>query len=75
MKYDDQEKYYGASYSDGTLKIFNANTGKLVQRIVNMLDEDHKPSVNCFRFRPNLTSTASTWLKDVVVGVTTDGKV
>lgn len=75
VKYDDQEKYYGASYSDGTIKIFNAITGKLVQRMVNTTDEERRLSVNCFRFRPNPTGTAATWMKDVVVGVTTDGKV
>ena len=30
VKFDDADKYYAASYSDGTLKVFNAITGKLV---------------------------------------------
>jgi WD40 repeat protein len=58
VKFDDTDKYVAASYSDGTIKVFNTITGKMVQRISNNFNiiEDTKMSINCFKFRPTPTS-------------------
>ena len=61
MKFDDSDKYIGASYSDGTVKVFNAYTGKLYHKFHNSyLGEGHDQimPVNAFRFRPTPTSTS-----------------
>jgi WD40 repeat protein len=36
VKYDDQDKYYAASYQDGTIRLFNSITGKLLQTMQNV---------------------------------------
>lgn len=64
-----------ASYSDGTLKVFNAYTGRLVHKIQNTFNmtDDTKVPINCFKFRPAIEGSSN--LKDLLVAVTADGRI
>lgn len=54
VRFDESDKYIGASYSNGSLKIFNSFTGKITTTFVNNFNalEETRAPINMFRFKP-----------------------
>ena len=54
VRFDDADKYIGASYTNGTIKIFNSFTGKVGTVFVNNFNalEETRAPINMFRFKP-----------------------
>lgn len=55
VKFDETDKYIGASYSNGVIKIFNSFTGKVASTIVNTFSalEETRVPISMFRFKPH----------------------
>jgi len=75
LRFDHEDKFLAVSYSDGQIKIFNSVNGKVVYRLHNTLGhiEETKMPVTAMRWRPNISSLGN--LKDVLLTVTSDGRI
>ncbi|CDW82968.1 wd repeat protein [Stylonychia lemnae] len=80
VRFDEQDKYIGASYTNGTLRVFNSITGKSSLTFVNnFASEEQKAPINMFRFKPaginGQSHGAPAHSRDMIVCVTTDGRI
>jgi len=75
IKFDPQDRYVAAGCEDGSIRVFNAHTGKLAyllnQRQAAGLEEEKMPTT-CIRWRP-AGSSAKT--KNVLISIHADGSV
>ena len=76
IRFDPGDKYIAAGCDDGSIRIFNVLTGKLVyilnQRQTAPSGEEEKMPTTCVRWRPAGTSTRT---KNVLISVHADGSV
>lgn len=69
VQYDEHDRYLGACYSSGALKVLNSITGKVLHVInapTKEVEASLKPVISAFRFKPHLVGHE----KDVIVAVT-----
>eukprot|EP00347_Sterkiella_histriomuscorum_P002300 403368688 len=81
VRFDEADKYIGASYTNGSLRVFNSITGKSSLTFMNNFSqiEDIKAPINMFRFKPSGiqggSHGSSSHTRDMIVCVTTDGRI